>query len=138
MNIVRNNESRYVEFFVVSGSIKRLFSIDYVNVFLFSIFLQWILPGGKVWGYPTLLISRFINYGVFIDSCKLYRIYGNHTTFSKHFSLENSPSSLKQWLSNKAKKCSCFRKYGWREKSWPGRPQIHFLIDFQEIFSFTL
>ena len=31
------NESRYITLFAVSGSIKRLFSIDYVNIYLFSI-----------------------------------------------------------------------------------------------------
>ena len=29
------NESRYIALFVVSGSIKKLFSIDYVNIYLF-------------------------------------------------------------------------------------------------------
>ena len=29
------NESRYVELFVVRGSIKKLFLIDYVNIYLF-------------------------------------------------------------------------------------------------------
>ena len=33
------------------------FSIDCVNSYLFSIFFQWILPGGKVWGYPSVLTS---------------------------------------------------------------------------------
>ena len=32
------NESPYIALFVVSGSIKKLFSIDYVNIYLFSIF----------------------------------------------------------------------------------------------------
>ena len=31
------NESRYIALFVVSGSIKTLLSIDYVNIYLFSI-----------------------------------------------------------------------------------------------------
>ena len=81
--------------FLWSVDLSRGFS-QLIMLMFFSIFLQWILPGGKVWGYPTLLISRFINYEVFIESCKLDRIYGKHTTFSKHFSLENSPSNLKQ------------------------------------------
>ena len=34
------NESRYIALFVVSGSIKKLFSIDYVNIYIFSIFFQ--------------------------------------------------------------------------------------------------
>ena len=32
------NESRYIALFVVSGSIKKLFSINYVNIYLFSTF----------------------------------------------------------------------------------------------------
>ena len=31
------NESRYITLFLVSGSIKKLFPIDYVNIYLFSI-----------------------------------------------------------------------------------------------------
>ena len=34
------NESRFIALFVVSGSIKKLFSIDYVNIYIFSIFFQ--------------------------------------------------------------------------------------------------
>ena len=37
------NESRYFVLFLVSGPIKKLFSIDYINIYLFS-----ILPGGKL------------------------------------------------------------------------------------------
>ena len=47
------NESRYIALFVVSGSIKKLFSIDCVNIYIFYYFFQLILPGGKVWDYPT-------------------------------------------------------------------------------------
>ena len=31
-------ESRYIALFVVSGSVKKLFAVDYVNICLFSIF----------------------------------------------------------------------------------------------------
>ena len=34
------NEPRCIALFVVSGSIKKLLSIDYVNVYLFSIFFS--------------------------------------------------------------------------------------------------
>ena len=34
-----------------SGSIKKLFSIAYVNIYIFSIFFQWILPDEKVYIY---------------------------------------------------------------------------------------
>ena len=44
--ILKGNESRYIALFVVSGSIKKVFSIDCVNIYLFSIFfsidfVQW-------------------------------------------------------------------------------------------------
>ena len=80
------HESRYIALFEFSRSIKKLYSLDCVNICLFSIFLstdfarwkklfpigwvniclfsiffQYVLPGGKVWGYPTLLILWFIN-----------------------------------------------------------------------------
>ena len=47
--------------FTVSGSIKNLFSIDYVNIYLFSVCLPKDFEINKyiekVWGYSTLLIS---------------------------------------------------------------------------------
>ena len=46
------NESQYTALIVVSESIKKLFSIDYVNIY----------PNGKVWDYPTLFIPWFINF----------------------------------------------------------------------------
>ena len=40
-----------------------------MSIFIFSqYFLQKILPGGKVWGYPTLLISSFINFNNFFNN----------------------------------------------------------------------
>ena len=42
-------------------SITNLFSIDNVNIYLLPIFLSIDFPGGKVRGYPTLLISWFKN-----------------------------------------------------------------------------
>ena len=55
-------ESRYIALFVARGYIKKLFSIVCVNIYLFSIFFQWILPDGKVQDYSTLLMSWFINF----------------------------------------------------------------------------
>ena len=77
---IKVNQSRYIALFVASGSIKKLFLIDYVNIYLFSIFFsiyfvrwkmimsifilsqyvfQQILPVGKVQGFHHLaLISR--------------------------------------------------------------------------------
>ena len=37
---VKVNESRYIALFVVSGSIKKLVLIDFVNTYLFSIFFS--------------------------------------------------------------------------------------------------
>ena len=49
---------RHGVLFVVSGPIKKLLSIDCVNLFIFAqYFFQYILPGGKVLGYSTLFIS---------------------------------------------------------------------------------
>ena len=136
MNIVRNNESQYVAFFMVSGSIKRFFSIDYGNVFLNIFTMDFARRKGV--GLPHIAYIAIYQLWSFYWLMQTILYIWKSYYLSKHFSLENSPSNLKQWLSNKAKKCSCFRKCRWREKSWPGRPQIHFLIDFQEIFSFTL
>ena len=69
---VKVNEWRHIALFVASRYIRKLSSIDYVNIcfsesivfakiYLFSILFQKILPGGKVWGYPSFLISLFIN-----------------------------------------------------------------------------
>ena len=46
------NESRYIALFVVSGSIKKLFSIDCVNIYLFSIFFSIDFSGWKSVGLP--------------------------------------------------------------------------------------
>ena len=35
-----SNDSRYIALFAVSGSIKKLFSIDYVNIYIFLIFFS--------------------------------------------------------------------------------------------------
>ena len=36
--MIKVNKPRYIALFVVSGSIKKLFSIDCVNIYLFSVF----------------------------------------------------------------------------------------------------
>ena len=46
---------------------KKLYSIDCGNVYLFSIFFEYILVGGKRWGCPTLLISWFININYLLE-----------------------------------------------------------------------
>ena len=42
------NESRYIALLVVSGSIKKLFSIDYVNISLLSVYFSIDFAGWKV------------------------------------------------------------------------------------------
>ena len=39
-NHLKINDSRYISLFVVRGSTKKLFSVDYVNIYLFSIFFS--------------------------------------------------------------------------------------------------
>ena len=48
--MIKINEPRYIALHGVSGSIKKFFSIDYVNIYLFLIFLD----GGKMQGYPHI------------------------------------------------------------------------------------
>ena len=56
--LIKINESRYIASFAVGGSIKKLFSPLIKSIFIFfQYFFQQIFPGGKVRGYPTLLIS---------------------------------------------------------------------------------
>ena len=53
------NESRYIALFVVSGSIKMLFSVDCVNIYLSQqLSFLYIFFNLKVQGYPILLVSR--------------------------------------------------------------------------------
>ena len=69
--VIKVSESRYIALFVVSESIKNLYSIDCIYIYFpqslffanISKYLSFLdifsmdFPGGKVWGYPTLLIS---------------------------------------------------------------------------------
>ena len=41
-------ESRYIALLMVSGSIKKLFSIDYVNISLLSVYFSIYFAGWKV------------------------------------------------------------------------------------------
>ena len=59
------NEPRYIVSFEVSGSIKMLFSIDCVNIYFSQSIVNYFFSIDlKLWGYPTLLISWFINFKV--------------------------------------------------------------------------
>ena len=52
------NEVQYISLFVVSGSIKKLFSIDWVNIYFSQSMVNYLfLIDLKVRGYPTLPIS---------------------------------------------------------------------------------
>ena len=62
VSIVKINESQYIVLFLVSGSIKELFPIDYVNIYLLSIFfLQFIWDGGNgsfiLWSHVYLVTN---------------------------------------------------------------------------------
>ena len=60
------SEWQYIVLFVVSGSIKKPFSIDYANNSLFFTCFEWILPSGKVWDHPKLLILGFSNFNALL------------------------------------------------------------------------
>ena len=65
------NESQYIALFVVCGTIKKLFSIDCVNIYFSQSIVNYLFSIGlKVWGYPTLLISWFINFKLFFFAKK--------------------------------------------------------------------
>ena len=52
------NESQYIRLFIVSGSMKKLFSIDCVNIYFSQSIVSYLFSIDlKVWVYPTLLIS---------------------------------------------------------------------------------
>ena len=53
-NTVKINESLYIALFVVSQSIKKLFSIDYVKIYLFSIFSSIDFAMWKSVGLPHI------------------------------------------------------------------------------------
>ena len=72
--VLKINESRYLALFVVSGSVKKLFSIDCANIYLLYYFFQNNLHSGKKQGYHTLFISWFINFkgSIFKGSFHIY------------------------------------------------------------------
>ena len=84
-------ESRYIALLVVSGSIKKLFSIDYVKFIYSQYFFQSILPGGKALSYPKLLISRFSNFNIKPETS--FAMYENLEFDIKHFLKNNKPKS---------------------------------------------
>ena len=51
---IKVNESRDFAFFVSSGSIKKLFSIDCVNIYLFSMFFSKEFARWKSVGIPHI------------------------------------------------------------------------------------
>ena len=60
---IKINESQYIALFVVSGSIKKLFPINCVNIYFSQSIANYPFSVDlKVWGYPTLLIPWFINF----------------------------------------------------------------------------
>ena len=71
--LLKVSESQDIALFVVSGSIKKIFSIDCVKIYfpqsivnyLFSIMFSIDL---KMWGYTTLIISWLINFNPFMHN----------------------------------------------------------------------
>ena len=69
--ITKINELWYIALFSVSESIKKLFSIDCINIYFCKSIVNYIFSIDlKVWGYPTLLISCFINFKVGLSPSK--------------------------------------------------------------------
>ena len=52
---IKVNESQYVALFVFSGSIKKIFSIDCVNIYIFSIFFSKDFFRWKSLGLPHIV-----------------------------------------------------------------------------------
>ena len=52
--LIKVNESWYIALFAASGSIKKLFSIDYANIYLFSIFYLIDSARWKSVGLPQI------------------------------------------------------------------------------------
>ena len=58
INFIKINDSWYIALFVISESIKKLFSIDCVNIYFSKSIVNYLFSIDlKVWGYPTLFIS---------------------------------------------------------------------------------
>ena len=64
VKIAEVNDSRYIPLFVFSGSIKGFSQLIVSIFFLPQYFFQEILPGRKVFGYPTLLIPDSLTFTV--------------------------------------------------------------------------
>ena len=63
--LLKITESQYIALFVVSGSIKKLFSIDWVKIYFSQSIVSYLFSVDlKVWD-PTSLISWFINFKYF-------------------------------------------------------------------------
>ena len=63
--LLKITESQYIALFVVSGSIKKLFSIDWIKIYFSQSIVTYLFSVDlKVWD-PTSLISWFINFKYF-------------------------------------------------------------------------
>ena len=93
---IKVNESQYIALCVVSGSIKKLLSIDCVNIYFsqsivnYVSFLDIFSIDLKVWAYPTLVISWFISFNL-IFLIKLF-CYITKKSRQKFKYLENKKS----------------------------------------------
>ena len=89
LHFLKINESQYITLFVVSVSIKSLFSTDCVNIYFSQSKVSYLFPIDlKVWGYPKLLISRLINFKHFysFSAAKLNNIGSENEVFAQECS----------------------------------------------------
>ena len=60
---VKIKDSQYIALFMVSRFIKKLSSIDWVNIYFSQSIVNYLFSIDlKMWGYPILLILSFINF----------------------------------------------------------------------------
>ena len=79
--VIMSNLSFLIFFSIDFARWRKLFSIVSILRKFLNIFCKWFLTGGKLWGYPTLLILWFINFNFFLfyslADCGVSKIEGN-------------------------------------------------------------
>ena len=60
------NGSQHIALFLVSGFIKPFLNWLCQYLSFLNIFFQYILPGGREWGYPTLLVLWFTDFKIYL------------------------------------------------------------------------
>ena len=89
--IIKVNKWWHIVLFVFSGSIKKFFSIDRVNIYLFSLFFRYVLPVG-----PLLALS-FINFKFLAHICSWLYICGLKNSYSYNEDKSGPGCFLKNW-----------------------------------------